>query len=118
MGFFSRLRKRSKSHSRNAAKCYDNLRINANSPPNGVPPVPRLGRDLTKDLPPHLLARILIAVCPHTQDNSYDTSEESMTEDGCMLCDMRDLAHCAQVCRRWTVEARKLLYAPLISLEA
>lgn len=111
MGFFSRFRKRSKSHSRNAAKCYDNLRINANTSPDGVPPVPPLGRDFTKDLPPSVLARILSAVCPHTQDDSYDTSEESMTEDGCMLCDMRDLAHCAQVSRRWTVEARKLLYA-------
>ncbi|OJJ79238.1 F-box domain protein [Aspergillus glaucus CBS 516.65] len=110
MGFFSRFRKRSKSHSRNAAKCYDNLRINANTSPDGVPSVPPLGRDFTKDLPPSVLARILSAVCPHTQDDSYDTSEESMTEDGCMLCDMRDLAHCAQVSRRWTVEARKLLY--------
>lgn len=55
-----------------------------------------------------MLARILTLVCPHAVDTSFDTSEESMT-DGCMLCDMRDLAHCAQVCKRWFLEARALL---------
>lgn len=112
MGFFSRLRRRSKSHSR-TAKCYDHLRINgANgyTTPDNAPPVPCPGRDYTKALPQPVLGRILAAVCPHTRDNSYDTSEESMTEDGCMLCDMRDLAHCALVCKRWALEARKLLY--------
>jgi hypothetical protein len=32
-----------------------------------------------------------------------------MTEDGCMLCDMRDLAHCAVVCKRWYLAARGVL---------
>lgn len=68
------------------------------------------GRDYTKKLPRPVLARILAFVCPHAMDNSYETSEESMT-DGCMLCDMRDLAHCAQVSKRWFLEARTLLYA-------
>lgn len=116
MGFFSRLRGRSKSSSR-TAKVYD-LHLQKNDHgSNGskyVPPVPQLSRprrDLTQDLPLPVLRRILAAVCPHTQDDSYDTSEESMTEDGCMLCDMRDLAHSALVSRRWAVEARALLYA-------
>lgn len=66
------------------------------------------GYDLTRKLPRPVLARIFAAVCPHAIDYSYDTSEESMS-DGCMLCDMRDLAHSAQVCKRWFLEARALL---------
>ncbi|KAF4201958.1 hypothetical protein CNMCM8927_000872 [Aspergillus lentulus] len=34
-----------------------------------------------------------------------------MTEDGCMLCDMRDLAHCAVVCKRWYLAAQSILYS-------
>ncbi|RDW92861.1 F-box domain protein [Aspergillus mulundensis] len=106
MGLLSRLRGRSKSQSRagNAAS-YD-LRMNGD-----VPPLPSWLGDLTKQLPDPVLARIFSFVCPHAADNSYDTSEESMTEDGCMLCDMRDLAHCALVSRRWYPIARSLLYS-------
>lgn len=73
------------------------------TPPRSAP-----GRDHTRKLPRPLWGYILALVCPHTVDDSYETSEESMT-DGCMLCDMRDLAHCAQVCKRWFIEARVLL---------
>lgn len=66
------------------------------------------GRDYSRKLSRPVLAYIFALVCPHTVDESYETSEESMT-DGCMLCDMRDLAHCAQVCKRWFIEARALL---------
>jgi hypothetical protein len=66
------------------------------------------GRDYTRKLPRPVLAYIFALVCPHTVDESHETSEESMT-DGCMLCDMRDLAHAAQVCKRWFIEARALL---------
>lgn len=72
------------------------------------PPAPRY--DLTTRLPRKILARIFAQVCPHTLDHSYRSSEESMTEDGCMLCDMRDLAHCVLVCKHWLLEARALLY--------
>ncbi|KAB8218963.1 hypothetical protein BDV33DRAFT_117117 [Aspergillus novoparasiticus] len=108
MGFLSRFRKRSKSHSRagNAAS-YEHLRTNRED----VPPLPVMGTDYTKRLPRRVLIRIFSFVCPHTEDNSYDTSEESMTEDGCMLCDMRDLAHCALVCKRWSIDADTLLYS-------
>ncbi|KAL4960989.1 F-box domain protein [Aspergillus stella-maris] len=107
MGLLSRLRGRSKSQSRAGnAVSYNDLRTS-----NDIPPVPSWLGDLTKQLPPPVLARILSFVCPHAVDGSYDTSEESMTEDGCMLCDMRDLAHCALVCRRWYPVARSLLYS-------
>ncbi|KAJ5765203.1 hypothetical protein N7520_004762 [Penicillium odoratum] len=79
--------------------------------PATEPPTPphSAGRDATRKLPRTVLAHILSFVCPHVLDNSYDTSEDSMT-DGCMLCDMRDLAHCTMVCRRWFPEAHALLY--------
>lgn len=66
-------------------------------------------RDLTKFLPLRVITNILAHVCPHTQDESYESSEESMTLDGCMLCDMRDLAHCALTCKRWHDLAQNLL---------
>ncbi|PYH48509.1 F-box domain protein [Aspergillus saccharolyticus JOP 1030-1] len=107
MGLLSRLRRHSsKNHSAGNAATYDHLRTE-------VDRYPRSGsnQDLTKSLPRPVLNRIFAAVCPHTVDDSYETSEESMTEDGCMLCDMRDLAHCALVCQRWYLEARALLYS-------
>lgn len=107
MGLLSRLRRRSKSQSRagNAVSYEQHLRMHSDPPP-----LPANAVYLFKQLPNPVLARILSFVCPHAADSSYDTSEESMTEDGCMLCDMRDLAHCALVCRRWYSVARSLLY--------
>lgn len=60
-------------------------------------------------LPPHVLESIFAFVCPHATDKSYQTCEESGTEDACMLCDLRDLAHCVAVCKKWRTEAVKLL---------
>ncbi|KAE8356688.1 hypothetical protein BDV28DRAFT_83407 [Aspergillus coremiiformis] len=108
MGFLSRFRKRSKNHSHaESAVCYEHLRTcrDVDSPS------PVKGPDYTKQLPQRVLIRIFSFVCPHAEDNSYDTSEESMTKDGCMLCDMRDLAHCALVCKRWSLDADDLLYS-------
>ncbi|OGE57182.1 hypothetical protein PENARI_c002G07477 [Penicillium arizonense] len=96
MGLFNKLR-RSSRRSNSAG-----IATEPESPP-------RIGRDYTKRLPRPVLARIFALVCPHTVDNSYGTSEESAS-DGCMLCDMRDLAHCALVNKRWFLDARKLLY--------
>lgn len=96
MGLLDRIRARPR-HSAGSATS------DVSSPPSRVS-----GRDYTRKLPRPVLARILTLVCPHAVDTSFDTSEESMT-DGCMLCDMRDLAHCAQVCKRWFLEARALL---------
>ncbi|KAK5993388.1 hypothetical protein PT974_06818 [Cladobotryum mycophilum] len=61
-------------------------------------------------LPGPVLERIFAFVCPHAQDQSYDTCEESTNESGCMLCDLRDLAHSSQVNRSWHASAIKVLY--------
>lgn len=61
-------------------------------------------------LPAPVLERIFAFVCPHTQDCSYETQEQSSIEDACMLCDLRDLSHCIQVNRRWCKTAAKVLY--------
>ncbi|KAL1866331.1 hypothetical protein Daus18300_006793 [Diaporthe australafricana] len=61
-------------------------------------------------LPAPVLERIFAFVCPHTQDCSYETQEQSSLEDACMLCDVRDLSHCIQVNRRWSKTAAKVLY--------
>ncbi|KAL5360737.1 hypothetical protein BJX96DRAFT_165389 [Aspergillus floccosus] len=108
MGFLSRLRKRSKSQSRVGRNASSDLRFESHDP---LPPLPPSGPDYTKKLPRPVLRRIFASVCPHAVDSSYDTSEESMTDDGCMLCDMRDLAHCALTCKRWFTDARELLYS-------
>ncbi|KAJ9148428.1 F-box domain-containing protein [Pleurostoma richardsiae] len=61
-------------------------------------------------LPDAALERIFAFVCPHTQDETYETQEQSSIEDACMLCDLRDLAHCVQVCRKWRAAAVRVLY--------
>ena len=78
------------------------------APPHGTPPV---SAQLLAKLPGPLLERIFSFVCPHTQDETYESCEQSALEvgDTCMLCDLRDLAHCAQVSRKWRVHATKLL---------
>ncbi|TKA29597.1 hypothetical protein B0A50_03611 [Salinomyces thailandicus] len=68
------------------------------------------GRDPTQRLPDPILERIFAYTCPHTQDQTYEPSERSQIGDGCMLCDLRDLAHCAQACRKWYRVAQRLLY--------
>ncbi|KAN0099719.1 hypothetical protein V8E51_013494 [Hyaloscypha variabilis] len=77
--------------------------------PHGTLPV---SAQLLAKLPGPLLERIFSFVCPHTQDEAYESCEQSALEvgDTCMLCDLRDLAHCAQVSRKWRVHATKLLY--------
>ncbi|KAI9880869.1 MAG: hypothetical protein M1830_010464 [Pleopsidium flavum] len=79
-----------------------------------VPPAPATnrpsGHDGSARLPAALLEKIFSYICPHTRDNTYNSSEESMMDDGCMLCEMRDLAQCALVCRQWAEVAQHLLY--------
>lgn len=61
------------------------------------------------NLPPPILERIFAFVCPQSTDESYETCEQSSIEDACMLCDLRDLAHCNAVCKTWRASAIKLL---------
>ncbi|KAM5342502.1 hypothetical protein ACJ41O_013468 [Fusarium nematophilum] len=67
---------------------------------------------LLAHLPPRVLERIFAFVCPHARDESYETCEgsASTSDSVCMLCDLRDLAHCVQVCRAWRASAVKVLY--------
>ncbi|QIX02469.1 hypothetical protein AMS68_007986 [Peltaster fructicola] len=69
--------------------------------------------DPTARLPTGVLEIILSYVCPHSQDHTYQSSEQSPIGDGCMLCDLRDLAHCAQVCKKWYTVAQKVLYTSI-----
>jgi hypothetical protein len=72
----------------------------------GTPPV---SAELIAKLPAPLLERIFSFVCPHAQDETYESCEQSAVEDTCMLCDLRDLAHCAQASRRWRKLAANVL---------
>lgn len=56
-----------------------------------------------------VLERIFALVCPHTQDSTYESQEQSSLEDACMLCDLRDLANCLLVCKKWTVAGQKVM---------
>ncbi|KAI9846348.1 MAG: hypothetical protein M1837_004201 [Sclerophora amabilis] len=61
-------------------------------------------------LPNNILETIFAFVCPHTEDESREPPEKSMVADGCMLCDLRDLAQCAPVCRKWYESTQKAMY--------
>lgn len=66
------------------------------------------GPDLTRRLDDKILRLIFQYVCLHSADDTLDSSEESGYE-GCMSCDMRDLAHCALTKRQWYSVAAGLL---------
>ncbi|KAJ4411728.1 hypothetical protein N0V85_003779 [Neurospora sp. IMI 360204] len=74
------------------------------------PMVTRQSATILANLPAPVLERIFYFVCPHSRDTSYETCEASSVEDACMLCDLRDLAHCVAVCKRWRREGVNLLY--------
>jgi hypothetical protein len=95
-----------KSRSKSSSEPAPRSNFARNVPYHGAP----LGIDLTKRLPPKILERIFEFVCPHTQDDTYESCEQSAVEDACMLCDMRDLAHCVRACRRWRKLAANVLY--------
>ena len=110
MKLLGHLRSRSKLKDGVEAKVYENHSLPAR--PKVSNNKLRPGRESA--LPARILERIFVFVCPHTQDEAHTTLEDSMVEDGCMLCDMRDLAQCALVCRRWAGVAQNLLYALLL----
>lgn len=100
MKFLKKLR--SRSHGKEQSNVVD---IARNVPPYQAPP----WTDLINKLPPPILERIFGFVCPHTQDETYESCEQSAIEDACMLCDLRDLAHCTKVSRRWRKLAANVL---------
>lgn len=67
------------------------------------------GPNYSSRLPPALLEIIFTFVCPNAEDESYAASELSVVPDRCVLCDYRDLAQCASVCRSWRTVAEKYL---------
>jgi hypothetical protein len=73
----------------------------------------RTGHSAVSRLPDNVLHRIFTFVCPHATDHSYLSAEETATEAGCMLCDMRDLARCGTVNRRWHRIAEPLQYTSI-----
>lgn len=92
----------------------NNQHNNHNSPfrfdPAGYPLPPTTSTaNCIARLPAPLLERVFAFVCPHARDETYETCELSAVEDTCMLCDLRDLAHCAQVSRRWRKLAANVL---------
>jgi hypothetical protein len=66
--------------------------------------------DFSTKLSDSILQRIFSFVCPHVEDESYESCEQSAVEDTCMLCDLRDLAHCAQVTKKWRSLATNVMY--------
>jgi len=100
MGFFKRFR-RQRALKKSASLPHNDLYEPA--------PYAYYGPDQTYRLPDTVLRRIFEHVCPHSADETLNDSEHS-GNDGCMSCDMRDLAHCALTRRQWYGIAAGLLY--------
>ncbi|KAL8656425.1 MAG: hypothetical protein Q9210_000284 [Variospora velana] len=98
------MRSKSRLRSGDEAQIYKHNTSMARSPNN------QTRRDFTSGLPLKLLTEILSQICPHALDDNYLSLEESMRDGGCMLCDMRDLAQCAVVSRRFLVATQTILY--------
>ena len=60
-------------------------------------------------LPAKVLRHIFAVLCPHAGDETYTSLEGSMSQGGCMLCNMRDLAHCALASHEWAEIAQRTL---------
>ncbi|KZL64684.1 f-box domain-containing protein, partial [Colletotrichum incanum] len=61
-------------------------------------------------LPDTVLGRIMRFICPHSQDETYETCEARAIVDACALCHLRDPAHSARVCIKWCNPATAILY--------
>ncbi|KAL8722821.1 MAG: hypothetical protein Q9225_000770 [Loekoesia sp. 1 TL-2023] len=104
MKFLQHIRSKSRLKNGDEAQVYEHNASISRSPNN------RTRHDLTSKLPLKLLTEILSHICPHALDDNYLSLEESMRDGGCMLCDMRDLAQCALVSRRFLVATQTILY--------
>ncbi len=107
MKFLKHIRSKSKVKEREKEREKDRAHSQGYAPQYA----PCYGRDRTARLPSAILQRIFIEVCPLTGDHSYDSSEESLIDYGCALCDLKDLAQCALVSRKWWNVAQDLLYS-------
>ncbi|KAL8973036.1 MAG: hypothetical protein Q9183_000204 [Haloplaca sp. 2 TL-2023] len=96
--------------SKSRLKNDDEPRSDGYRNPAAFSPRNKSGRDSTSRLPLKLLSNILSHICPHAGDDNFLPLEESMRDGGCMLCDMRDLAQCALVSRRFLVATQTILY--------
>lgn len=105
MGFLKKLRSKTRINARDTPS--NSFSDNDRSPTAAV--AAYYGPDHTARLPANVLTKILIQVCPHTQDDSYLPCERVSLGDGCMLCDLRDLGSSAQVSRKWYGLAQDLL---------
>lgn len=105
MKFLQHIRSKSRLKNGDEAQIYDYNAPTARLPNN----LNRSGRDLISRLPLKLLTAVLSDICPHALDDSLLSLEESMRDGGCMLCDMRDLAQCALVSRRFLVATQTIL---------
>jgi hypothetical protein len=90
-----------------------NRPMTAPSSPRGYAPGLLLRPSAAARFPEKVLARIFSFVCPHASDETLDCAEDTTTEAGCMLCDMRDLARCGAVSRSWHATAVKLQYTSI-----
>ena len=103
MKFLQHMRSKSRLKTGDEAQVYEHIS------PTSRASKPRIGRDLTARLPLELVTKILAHICPHVLDDNYSSLEESMRDGGCMLCDMRDLAQCALVSRRFLIATQTIL---------
>lgn len=100
-------------HFRSANKLKENGAEKLNGKSNGdvFYPGAHAGRDYISRCPPKVLTKIFEYVCPHALDKTYEACEDTnLDDDGCPLCDMRDLSHCARTRRDWYRPATELLY--------
>ncbi|KAF1981708.1 hypothetical protein K402DRAFT_341774 [Aulographum hederae CBS 113979] len=99
-------------HFRSKSKLKDSHAASHHHHYPAYPPVQR-GADITERLPDDVVKKILYFVCPHAFDETYQTSERSEVGDGCMLCDMRDLARCSLIRKKWYALASQVQYGSI-----
>ncbi|RDL36397.1 uncharacterized protein BP5553_05749 [Venustampulla echinocandica] len=97
---------------RKKSRGFEIQRYEDKETPRFLPPyyAPPATDQVIAKLPISVLQNIFFIVCAHTRDETYETCEQSATDDLCPLCDLRDLAHCAQVSRKWRSAASPVLY--------
>lgn len=106
MKFLDNIRSRSKGKSSDSARGHSRTISHPyfDNPNTDFRPNP------TARFPLTLLEDLFAHVCLHARDDTFVSSEESMLDGGCTLCDMRDLAHCAAVNKQWSEAGHNVLY--------